>query len=49
MTRLSKKDEVRLNLDAYLAATAISVDDDKVGQAERPDFFLHVNGVLVGV
>lgn len=49
MTRLPKKDKGRRNLDAYLAATAISVDDEKVGQVERPDFFLHANGVLVGV
>lgn len=49
MTRLSKKDEERRNLDAYLAAAAISVDDGKVCQAERPDFLLRVDGVLVGV
>lgn len=49
MTRLSKKDDERRNLDAYLAAAGISVDDGKVDHAERPDFLLRVDGVLVGV
>lgn len=49
MTRQSKKDEERQNLDAYLAAAAIAVDDGKIDQAERPDFVLRIDGVSIGV
>jgi len=49
VTRLSKKDEERRNLDAYLAAAVIAVDDGKVDQAERPDFLLRLDGVSIGV